>query len=140
MYILLVHCSIIGIEEMQNWWKSQVWVKREAKPIKYKVFFLYFQISIIFSLNRIIGEKDTRAHTHHSIQSRRSCVRAGFDTLLLYGRKSMLFGIRRLFLFFQTRKFLLVFQIPIFFWKVVFVCFEHSFFSAQTFLFYINSN
>lgn len=118
MYILLVHCSIIGIKT-----KCRIGEKTECewkeKRNQWNIFF-YFQVSIIFSLNRIIGKKDTAGATTRKKDTRTHIIQYNhadrvfelvFVTSLLYGQKSMLFGIRRL-LFFQTRKIPLVSWFP----------------------------
>lgn len=87
---------------------AELWVKREAKPMECKVFF-YFQISIIFSLNRIIEKqiqtpsttsrfttrkmKYIHSHRHaHPMISRSSCI----QFLLL--RYSMVERVLQLFI------------------------------------------
>lgn len=150
MYILLVHCSIIGIKT-----KCRIGEKTECewkeKRNQWNIFFLFSSFNYIFiepnhwekRYSRSYHTEKRYTHTHHSIQSRRSCVRAGFRYFATLWSKEYAIWYSAFAFFFKLVKFrwLAGFQNSDFlskniihlYWALISVC-------TQTFLFYINSN
>lgn len=129
-------------------------MKREAKPIKYEVFFSIFEFQLYFHWTESLGKKIqpklpplgkrcTHTHTHIIISIQYNHADRVFELLFLllrYTLWSKEYAIRYsafvYYFFSSTQIFTLAFKIPIFVRKIFIICVEHLFlFALKTFLF-----
>lgn len=134
---------------MQNWRKNWVWMKREAKSMKY--FFSIFKFQLYFHWTESLGKKiqpelphGKKIHAHTSFNTITQIVCSSWFSLLRYSMvKRVCYLVFGVCFFFKLVKFrwLAGFQNSDFlskniihlYWALISVC-------TQTFLFYINSN